>query len=243
MLFQHKNSLINAEHWSCISKSTLHCKVLFFTLTPFSFSDTQYFCWPQVFSIMPHENVKPKHIIVANSAVVPQLEDCSLEIRCRYLELHTETHEDHALSHEFFYWFYHHTIFEDKQAISVYVPVWDLHNWQIWHIWSFLFSAPLWSFSALAAGDVYRRAKLVNCAELWWLLTSFLPKSWALWWQELPTLGCRVNERSWEGNQGQSGRFTANSIFRPSFTTSYYSPNHQKHDLSYFCLRTVILSE
>lgn len=49
-------------------------------------------------------------------------------------------------------------------------------------------------------------------------------KSYPLW-------GAGLDERDWEGNQGQSGRFTANLIFRPSFTTSYHSPNHQKHDL------------
>lgn len=111
----------------------------------------------------------------------------------------SETHESHASSHEHLYWFYHR-VFEDKQSISVDVPVWDLHNWQIWHIWSFLLSSPLSSFSDLAAGDVYR-TKLVDCAELWGLLTSFLPKSRALRGKRATHSGCRAR---WDG--GETGR-------------------------------------
>lgn len=167
---------------------------------------------------MPHENVKPKHIIVASSPVVPQLEDTAADTwNCT-----SETHEGHALSHELLYWLYHHTRFEDKQAISVYVPVWDLHNWQTWHIWSFLSSAPLWSFSDLAAGDVYRKTKLVECAEFWWL---FIPAKGALQVKRATHWGAGLGEMkgNWEGDQGQSGRFT-NLILGPSLTTSLPFP-------------------
>lgn len=67
--------------------------------------------------------LSPKHIVVASSPVVPQLEDTVAGIwNCT-----SEIHEGHALSDKLLYWLYH-TVLEDKQAISLYVPVWDLHN-------------------------------------------------------------------------------------------------------------------
>lgn len=117
----------------------------------------------------------------------------------------------------------------------MYVPVWDLHNWLIWHIWSFLSSALLWSFSDLAAGDVYRKTKLVDCVKLSWLLTSFLPESSPASEQELPTLRCTLRWR-------ETGREIRVSLEDSLLISSldhlslphYHSPNHWKDNLWVF---------
>lgn len=81
---------------------------------------------------MPQE---PKHIIFASFPVVPQRIQRQISGTAHLKLRKSMPYPINSFTGCTIIQFYR---FENKQAVSMYVPVWDLHNWQIWHIWSFL---------------------------------------------------------------------------------------------------------